>query len=372
MLTGVKTRVAIKSPVPAAAVPRSATIHFVQAYLTRSTVRCHRIVDELSRRRLLAGGLAAIGMTAAGCSTSDQPSTDSASRTVTTPQGNVIIPGNPQRIVALDAYVALQTLSELGAPVVATGTLGGGVRTLVDSKAQEIPSIGATAADELNFEAVAAARPDLIVGRQPIGEPHYSKLSGIAPTVLVPFVFWRDQYLTVADAINRKPEAERQLSGLNDKIAALRTEIQKAWPAGVRMTVVRVTDTSGDVRSYNTLAASTSFLYADILTQLGIVPTGNTLAGVSPTKVNTAISRERLDELDGDVIVYYVGGGGQANAGTDVEQALTGNALWKKLSAVQKGNAYKVDAAPWFDGYCLRGANAILADLRRVLVDDNN
>ncbi|WP_252342126.1 hypothetical protein [Rhodococcus sp. 14-2483-1-2] len=84
--------------------------------------------------------------------------------------GPVEIPATPKQVVSLDAYVGLQTLDELGAPVVATGTLGGGLHTLVRTASQELPSIGVTALGDVQLEAIALAAPDLIVGRQPIGE----------------------------------------------------------------------------------------------------------------------------------------------------------------------------------------------------------
>jgi iron complex transport system substrate-binding protein len=327
------------------------------------------IVDDLSRRKFgAAAGLTLAGLLAACASPNEDagPAAE-ATRTVATPMGDVVVPSNPARVVSLDAYVGLQTLDELGVPVVATGTLGGGLRTLVSDSSQQLPSIGVTALGDVQLEAIAAASPDLIVGRQPIGEPFYTELSTIAPTVLVPFSYWRDQYIDVADAVDRKDEAANKFAGLDDRIGELRDAVATAWPSGVRISVIRVSDTSGDVRSYNTLAASSTFLYADILSGAGIEPTANTAAGADPSKVNVAVSAENLPQIDADVIIYYVGAGGQADAGTDVEQALTSGPLWGTLGAVQAGRAYKVDSAPWFDGYNLTAANAVIDDLYRIL-----
>lgn len=329
------------------------------------------ITSSPTRRRLtaLAGTSLALVLLAGCSSTADTPDASTAGaavRTIDTPMGPVDVPEDPQRVVSLDAYVGLQTLDELGAPVVAAGTLGGGVRTLVSDEAQELPSVGVTA--ELQLEAIAAAEPDLIVGRQPIGEQYYDELSSIAPTVLIPFEYWRDQYVGVADAVGLADEATEKLSTLDDEIAELRADIEEAWPDGVDLSVVRVSDTSGDVRSYNTLDASTTFVYADILSGAGITPTANALPDADPATVNSAVSGENLSLIDGDVIVYYVGAGGQADAGDTVEQALTTNRLWPTLTAVQEGQAFQVDSAPWFDAYNLAGAHAVIEDLRRVLL----
>ncbi|GHP18465.1 ABC transporter substrate-binding protein [Rhodococcus fascians] len=336
------------------------------------SVHDNPVTDDLSRRRFgAAAGLSLAAWFGAACSTASQNTDDGASsetRTVDTPMGPVEVPVDPQRVVSLDAYVGLQALDELGAPVIATGTLGGGLRTLVSAASQELPSIGVTALGDMQLEAIAAAAPDLIVGRQPIGEEYYAELSGIAPTVLIPFTYWRDQYIDVADSVGLTARASQNFTGLDERIAALRSDLEQAWPNGLRLSVVRVSDTSGDVRSYNTLTASATFLYADILSGAGIVPSANFLPGADPSKVNTAVSAENLPFIDGDVIIYYVGAGGQADAGVAVEQALTSSPLWSRLSAVQANRAFKVDSAPWFDGYNLSGANAVIDDLRRILL----
>ncbi|QII07248.1 ABC transporter substrate-binding protein [Rhodococcoides fascians A25f] len=330
------------------------------------------LTDDLSRRHFgAAAGLSIAALFGAGCSSPNDDSGDNTqnfTRTIETPMGPVEIPATPKRVVSLDAYVGLQTLDELGAPVVATGTLGGGLRTLVSIASQELVSIGVTALGDMQLEAIALAAPDLIVGRQPIGEEYYSELTSIAPTVLIPFGYWRDQYIDVADSVGLGLQATQNFTGLDDRIAALRSDIEQTWPNGLRLSVVRVSDTSGDVRSYNTLTASTTFLYADILSGAGVTPTANTVPGADPSKVNTAVSAENLPLIDGDVIIYYVGAGGQADAGTAVEQALVSSPLWSSLSAVKANQAYKVDSAPWFDGYNLTGANAVIDDLRRILL----
>lgn len=328
------------------------------------------VTDDLNRRNFGAAAGLALASLLASCATDsdDIPAPTDATRTLSTPMGDVVVPSQPTRIVSLDAYVGLQTLDELEVPVVATGTLGGGVRTLVGETSQQLPSIGVTALGDVQLEAVAAAAPDLIVGRQPIGEPFYPELSTIAPTVLIPFTYWRDQYIDVADAVGRKEDASQAFVGLDGRIAALRVDVAQAWPDGLRLSVVRVSDTSGDVRSYNTLAASSTFLYADILSGAGISPTANTAPGADPTKVNVAVSSENLPMIDADVIIYYVGAGGQADAGDDVEQSLLSSPLWSTLSAVAGGRAHRVDSAPWLDGYNLAAASAVIDDLRRILL----
>ncbi|RZL61076.1 MAG: ABC transporter substrate-binding protein, partial [Rhodococcus sp. (in: high G+C Gram-positive bacteria)] len=131
--------------------------------LDRLAVDDSIVTDDLSRRHFgAAAGLSLAALFGAACSSAGDDSGDTASdstRTIETPMGPVTVPVNPQRVVSLDAYVGLQTLDELGAPVVATGTLGGGLRTLVSATSQELPSIGVTALGDVQLEAIAAAAP---------------------------------------------------------------------------------------------------------------------------------------------------------------------------------------------------------------------
>jgi ABC-type Fe3+-hydroxamate transport system substrate-binding protein len=80
------------------------------------------VVDELTRRRLLGGGIGAAALLAAGCGSDDATDADattaSGTRTVTDDAGDeVVIPRRPQRIVSTWGYGAAALL-EAGASVV--------------------------------------------------------------------------------------------------------------------------------------------------------------------------------------------------------------------------------------------------------------
>ncbi len=64
-----------------------------------------RIVDELTRRGFLAGGLgtaAVLGL--AGCGNGTAPVAAPTTRVVKTTKGPVTVPADPQRVVCLDSY----------------------------------------------------------------------------------------------------------------------------------------------------------------------------------------------------------------------------------------------------------------------------
>ena len=187
------------------------------------------------RRRALLTGAGALALLLAGCGSSGSAAEPAAApssapaapatRTVSTEQGEITVPGDPQRIVVLSGGLA-GYLFALDAPVVATDTrvlgvtdLEGGFPPSWAAQAREQGTTALPAGEQLNVEAVAAAQPDLIIGGgQGItavqAQEDYDALSAIAPTVLVPTstTAWQDQLEAVAEAAGRSEGVERLTS----------------------------------------------------------------------------------------------------------------------------------------------------------------
>jgi iron complex transport system substrate-binding protein len=188
-------------------------------------------------------GLLALAVTAlAGCGgTPAEPAAQApepTTRTVTTDRGPVEVPADPQRIVVLSGGLA-GYLYALDAPVAATDTRVLGVTNLDGSFppawADAATAQGTTAlpaGEQLNIEAVAAARPDLIIGggqgitAVQAGEA-YDQLAAIAPTVLVPttVVGWQEQLGLVAEAAGRADRVPALVQAYTDKVAQVRSAI---------------------------------------------------------------------------------------------------------------------------------------------------
>src|SRR3546814_4786581 len=68
--------------------------------------------------------------------------------------------------------------------------------------------------EEPNLEAIAAQRPDLILGAKVRHEALYEELSGIAPTVFTESsgTNWKEGLAVTADALGATDEAERLLA----------------------------------------------------------------------------------------------------------------------------------------------------------------
>ena len=86
--------------------------------------------------------------------------------------------------------------------------------------------------DEIDYEAVAAAQPDLILGiYESIDQPTYDRLSQIAPTVVQSSAFpdeetpWDVQLVTTGQALGREEQALALVDQVNAKIAEAKAAI---------------------------------------------------------------------------------------------------------------------------------------------------
>lgn len=149
-------------------------------------------VDELTRRRLLgAAGSVSVGLMVAGCG-SDPAGTAAAKEgpfpvTIEHAFGSAEIPAAPPRVVSV-GYSDQDAILALGVVPVGLRDWFGDQPNAVWPWAQ--PLLGGAAPevlplDALNFEAIAALEPDLIVGRSTfdLTSEEYETLSRIALTV---------------------------------------------------------------------------------------------------------------------------------------------------------------------------------------------
>jgi len=87
-------------------------------------------------------------------------------------------------------------------------------------------------ADELNVEAVAALRPDLIVGvSSGMTKDEYESLSALAPTlaqsgdVIDYGMPWQDGTRMIGRALGREAEADRLIAGVEERFARVRADV---------------------------------------------------------------------------------------------------------------------------------------------------
>ncbi|GAA2087350.1 iron-siderophore ABC transporter substrate-binding protein [Streptomyces albiaxialis] len=268
-------------------------------------------------------------------------------RTVTHAMGKTELKKQPKRVVVLDVGEFDNAVSLGFKPVGLAPTEGdNGIPSYLKKKAGHPKNVGTI--NNLNLEAIAALKPDLILGSQLRAADKYKQLSAIAPTVfsIRPGFTWKENYLLNAAALDRTKQAKASLGAYEEKAAKLGEDLGKKKP-----TVSMVRYMPDTIRLY----AKASFI-GTILQDVGVPRPKNQQVN----DLATEISPERMDEADADWI--FTGAYGDPKE-TDRAKAQD-SPLWKKLGAVEDGQAKDVDDETWYLGLGVTAANVVLDDLR--------
>jgi len=270
-------------------------------------------------------------------------------RTVKGALGETKIPAKPSRVVVLDSG-ELDDVLALGITPVGMATTAGqnGVPSYLADKAQGIKTVGGIS--ELNLEAIAALKPDLILGSKLRANDLYDKLSAIAPTVfsIRPGFPWKENFLLVADAVGEEDKATGILNDYQKRANEVKSKVQGS------PTISLVRFRPGEIRLYGNL----SFIGV-ILKDVGL-PRPK-IQDVQDLAVE--VSQENIGQAAGDRIFYSSYGKPDT---TDETKIVNGN-LWKSLAAVKAGKAERVDDEVWFLGLGPIGAMKVLDDLQKLL-----
>lgn len=218
--------------------------------------------------------------------------------------GKTTIDAEPKRVVTV-GYTDQDSILAVGVVPVGVGDFIGGYDWRKRPWAQEQlggadPAV--VSGQEINFEAVAKQRPDLIIGiNAGLKQDQYDKLSKIAPTVAqsgdyVDFGMpWDEQQMLVAKALGREEQGQKLVDDLKAKFAKVREEHPDFQGKSTMMAY-------GGPDGYG--AYSTQDTRARFLTDLGfeISPKIDELAGDS---FFAEFSQEQLDLLDQDFLLMY-------------------------------------------------------------------
>lgn len=167
--------------------------------------------------------------------------------------------------------------------------------------------------DGIQFEQVAALRPDLIIGLYSgMTADDYKKLSAIAPTVAQPAgvpdygVSWQEAARTVGQAVGKPKQADELVKGIEDRFAKVRAE----HPEFQGKPALMATPYEG------------YFIYGSqdprsrLLTDFGFtLPSG--LDSLIGNKFGANISAERIKVLDQQALVWFPTKGGTAKLQND-------------------------------------------------------
>lgn len=229
----------------------------------------------------------------AGCGSSTTPtngSTTSAAAsgdtvTVSHEFGETTIPADPKRVVTA-GWIDQDYVLALG--VVPVGSRGGYFENYDDFPwvQQETGGKGVPAieGDSINFEGIAAAKPDVIFAiNETIDQKTYDRLSQIAPTVVQSADYpaeetpWDVQLMTTGKALGREEQAQKLVDQVNAKFA----EAKAAHPefAGKKL----VSDFTSEPNAHYVIGKGDP--RNAIFDGLGL-DTGTTIGDVSEEKLN--------------------------------------------------------------------------------------
>lgn len=257
-------------------------------------------------------------------------------RVVSTVNGDVEIPANPQRIAAT-YYVG---------ELAAIGIQPAGASTrLLPEKSPNLSPYTAGTADigefPPNVEAIVSLDPDLIIATDFDGID-YNEYSKIAPTVVIPWSsddVWA-KLRAVAGLFGKEAEAEAYIKQYDEKAAEARAAIEGHVADGETVSIIRFF--GGSIRVYGGRDIGHAF-YEGL--QLAMPPVLEAEASQNPNFTSTEdVSLEKIADYAGDRIYVMV----TDDDGDRAYQEAQKLAVWSNLPAVRNNKVYELPADVWF------------------------
>jgi iron complex transport system substrate-binding protein len=267
------------------------------------------------------------------------------------------VPADPKRVVAAIGSFETDMVAVGIMPVLTTSFAGPWVN--LDDSVVVTKNIPPTAEELVNV------RPDLMVGWNWVtAEPSFDEIKKIAPYVGLgetaatagpgfdrsqAMRSWDTLFLSVCDAVNRRPQGEKLVSEFEARLADV-AERRKGQPP---VSVARIEFYEAGKFSYRGQSEDT----AELMRRIGLTVVG-------PAKSERDQSLERLPEIKADWLVIPVG---NENIPRQVYDEVAATKLFKAIPAVKAGRIHLVDANLW-PGLGHLWARKLVDDLERLFV----
>ncbi|MGG3821807.1 ABC transporter substrate-binding protein [Geobacillus thermodenitrificans] len=293
----------------------------------------------------------------AGQSAKDNEPKAEESYTIEHAMGTTEIKGTPKRVVIL-TNEGTEALLALGVkPVGAVKSWTGDPwYDHIKDKMDGVKELGLES--EPSVEAIAALKPDLIIGNKMRHEKIYEQLKQIAPTVFAETLRgnWKDNFMLYAKAVNQEEKGKQVIAEYDKRVEDLKAKLGDK----LKMEVSIVRFLAGDVRIYHKDSFS-----GVILDQLGF-------ARPESQNVNdfaeTGVTKERIPAMDGDILFYftYETGDGKANK---IEKDWINDPLFQNLNVAKQGKVYKVSDTIWNTAGGVLAAHLMLDDIEKYFLE---
>ncbi|MED4988081.1 ABC transporter substrate-binding protein [Parageobacillus toebii] len=266
------------------------------------------------------------------------------------------IKGTPERVVIL-TNEGTEALLALGVkPVGAVKSWTGNPwYDHIKDKMEDVKELGTEA--EPNLEAIAALKPDLIIGNKLRHEKIYEQLKAIAPTVFSETLRgnWKDNFMLYAKAVNKEEKGKEVIAEYDKRIEDLKAKLGDK----LKMKVSIVRFMAGDVRIYHKDSFS-----GVILDQLGFSrPESQNVNDFA----EMGVTKERIPAMDGDILFYFTYETGDGEA-SKLEKEWINDPLFKSLNVAKQGKVYKVSDTIWNTAGGVLAAHLMLDDIEKYFL----
>ena len=271
--------------------------------------------------------------------------------------GQTAVVADPQRIVALagdelDALCALGLQSRIVAAALPVGSEA--QPSYLGTVVHNVPGVGTRSAPYM--AAIAAAKPDLILGSQALTPNSFSALSAIAPTVFTDAASfararWQDNLRLVGAATARSGAAADLIAGFDARAKdAGATNDAEHFQASI----VQLTESSLRVWGSNNFPAS-------VVAAVGVDrPVAQRFTDKPYLEIDINGDSADFSPADGDIVYMSFA----SAAAKDRAPAILDSDAWRKLSANRDNRVFIVNNEVWQTGQGPIAARGIIDDLR--------
>ncbi|MGP5931570.1 ABC transporter substrate-binding protein [Corynebacterium glyciniphilum] len=303
---------------------------------TAAVTRRVRVPGRSILATALTGGML---IAATACGTSDDGQSGDSLHTVDSAYGEVEVPEDPQRVVAV-SYDTPWQLKSLGVTPVGTQDYSDYAQGFTDEQMDFVESAEPVGTFfDLDIEAVAAADPDVIVGDVlEVDEDIYAKLSEIAPTVIVEGETrgdWKAIVGDIATAVDAEDALAETKATYEQRLAEIQDTYRDVLDEYTFASIGPMADSANFYINYP--SGILGAVYEEVgMRTASSVPTGEFSKGWEE------YSTENIGSLlgDADVVLVPVLADGTVDP---VMQEIIDNTLFRQLKAAQDGHVVEVD-----------------------------
>jgi iron complex transport system substrate-binding protein len=313
----------------------------------------------LKKRLYLSFTLLFMLFLVSACSNSETKETDkktedkTAEVTLKDAMGEVVIPANPERILA--PYLE-DSLVALGVKPAAQWSIGDTVLEYLQPELKDVPKVGW----DLPLEQAISNEPDLIIFSSPsaVQKGQYEEYKKIAPTYVYKdevSADWRKQLTEMGEILNKQKEAKKALANFDAKMTEAKAKIQESigdetaailWVMGDQFFLMENDRFSAKVL-YNDLGIKQPSFVENL---------GSSAVQWDP------IALEKLPEIQADHI-FLISKKGEP--GLDI---LAKSSVWNGIDAVKNGQVYEMNEPSFWTINGLIASEKTMDEVVKVLV----